>query len=222
MKAAVLEAVNRLVVKDIDRPTPKDDEVLIKVKVCGICGTDIKLYDGDYSANMPVVLGHEYAGEIVEVGRNVENLNVGDRVVSDPNESCGKCFWCRNAQPCFCNSLAAYGVLRDGGFAEYCTAGQRGVYPIPDELDFDSAAFTEPVSCALHCMDKASVKTGETIVIVGGGPMGQILLQLAAKSGARRSIVVTRSQWKLDLAKEFGEKHSELRLRTMRQHQNTN
>ena len=117
MKAAVLEDVKKLVVKDIPVPTPRNDEVLIKVDCCGLCGTDMKLFTGQYSANIPVVLGHEYAGEIIEVGKEVKNLKPGDKVVSDPNESCGACYWCRIAQPCFCNSLAAYGVLRDGGFA---------------------------------------------------------------------------------------------------------
>jgi len=208
MKAAVLEAVEKLVVKDIPVPVPKDDEVLIRIAVCGICATDTKLWNGQYSAKTPVVLGHEFAGEVVEVGKEVKNFKIGDRVVSDPNESCGRCYWCRRTRPCFCNDLAAYGVLRDGGFAEYCTAGEKGVYPIPDELDFDSAAFTEPVSCALHCMDRAAIKAGETALIIGGGPMGQVLLQLAANSGAGKLIMVTRSAWKLELAKTFGTTHT--------------
>jgi len=208
MKAAVLEAVEKLVLRDIPIPKPKDDEVLIKVAACGICGTDLKLYKGQYRAKMPVVLGHEYAGEIVEVGRGVRNLRAGDRVVSDPNESCGRCYWCRNAKPCFCNDLAAYGVLRDGGLAEYCTAGEKGVYPIPRGLDFESAAFTEPVSCAVHCIERASIRPGETVLIIGGGPMGQILVQLVANSGASKLIMVTRSEWKLELARRFGATHT--------------
>jgi len=208
MKAAVLEAVEKLVLRDIPIPKPKDDEVLIKVAACGICGTDLKLYKGQYRAKMPVVLGHEYAGEIVEICRGVRNLRAGDRVVSDPNESCGRCYWCRNAKPCFCNDLAAYGVLRDGGLAEYCTAGEKGVYPIPRGLDFESAAFTEPVSCAVHCIERASIRPGETVLIIGGGPMGQILVQLVANSGASKLIMVTRSEWKLELARRFGATHT--------------
>lgn len=203
MKASVLEAVNKLVNKDIPIPKPKDNEVLIKVKVCGICGTDMKLYNGQYTAKIPVVLGHEYSGEIVEIGKGVENFKVGDKVVSDPNESCGKCYWCRSAQPCFCNELAAYGVLRNGGFAKYCTAGEKGVYHMPDELDFEAASFTEPVSCAVHCIDRADIKAGETVLIIGGGTTGQIILQLARNSGASKLIMVTRSEWKLELAKKF-------------------
>lgn len=203
MKAAVLEAVEKLVVKDIPKSEPKDDEVLIKVKVCGICGTDLKLYNGQYTAKTPVVLGHEYSGEVVEVGKEVMNFKVGDRVVSDPNESCGKCYWCRNSQPCFCNNLAAYGVLRDGGFAEYCTAGEKGVYKIPDALDFESAAFTEPVSCVVRGADRIGYKHGDSVVIIGGGPMGQVHLQFALHSGAKKVILVEPQESRIEMATKF-------------------
>ena len=204
MKAAVLEAVKKLVVKDIPVPKPKDDEVLIKVNCCGICGTDMKLWNGQYSANIPVVLGHEYSGEIVEAGKKVKILKVGDRVVSDPNESCGKCYWCRNAQPCFCDSLAAYGVLRDGGFAEFCTAGEKGVYLIPDGLDLESASFTEPVSCVVHAVDRAGYKSGDNVVIIGGGPMGQMHLQFALHCGVNKVILVEPEESRMQMAREFG------------------
>ena len=176
----------------------------MKVAACGICGTDIKLYEGKYTANVPVVLGHEYAGEVMEVGEKVKNTKAGDKVVPDPNESCGACYWCRSAKPCFCNNLAAYGVLKDGGFAEYAKVGEKGAYKIPDNLDYESASFTEPVSCAVHCIDRAGIKPGETVLIIGGGATGQILLQLAKNSGASKLIMVTRSEWKLELAKKFG------------------
>jgi 2-desacetyl-2-hydroxyethyl bacteriochlorophyllide A dehydrogenase len=204
MKAAVLEAIKRITVKDIPAPVPKDDEVLIKVKACGMCGTDLKLYHGQYTARVPVVPGHEYAGEIVELGKNVRNLKVGQRVVSDPNESCGKCYWCRNHQPCFCNDLAAYGVLRDGGFAEYCTASEKGVYPIPESLDDESAAFAEPVSCVVHAMDRINYQSGETVAVIGGGPMGQIHLQFALHSGARKVILIEPEETRRQMAKKFG------------------
>ena len=172
MKAAVLERVKSFRVKDIPKPVLNPDEILVKVNVCGICGTDIKLYEGKYTARTPVVLGHEYSGEVVEVGNGVKNIKVGDRIVPDPNESCGACYWCRSAKPCFCNDLAAYGVLRDGGFAEFTKLTERGAHKIPEQLDYESASFTEPVSCAVHCIDRATIKQGETVLIIGGGPMG--------------------------------------------------
>jgi len=204
MKAAVLEAINRITVKDIPAPIPEDDEVLIKVRACGMCGTDLKLYNGQYTARVPVVPGHEYSGEIVELGKNIKNLKVGQRVVSDPNESCGKCYWCRIHQPCFCNDLAAYGVLRDGGFAEYCTASEKGIYPIPESLDDESAAFAEPVSCVVHAMDRVNYQSGETVAIIGGGPMGQIHLQFALQSGARKVILIETEETRREMAKKFG------------------
>lgn len=207
MKAAVLEGVKKLVVKDIPVPKPKDDEVLIKVDCCGLCGTDMKLWTGQYSAKIPVVLGHEYAGEIVEVGSAVKGLKVGQKVVSDPNESCGACYWCRNAQPCFCNDLAAYGVLRDGGFAEFCTASEKGVYPMPDGLDFEVASFTEPVSCVVHAADRIGYKAADNVVIIGGGPMGQIHLQFALNAGVNQVILVELEESRIKMAKEYGATH---------------
>ncbi|MCK5156493.1 MAG: zinc-dependent alcohol dehydrogenase family protein [Spirochaetales bacterium] len=204
MKAAVLEQIEKLLVKDVAKPGIRQNEILVKVDTCGICGTDIKLYKGKYTANMPVVLGHEYAGEVVEIGKDVKRIRVGDRIVPDPNESCGVCYWCRSGKPCFCSDLAAYGVLRDGGFAEYAKLTEKGAHKIPDELDYETASFTEPVSCAVHCIDRAAIQPGETVLIIGGGSTGQILLQLARDCGASRLIMVTRSEWKLRLAESFG------------------
>ena len=207
MKAAVLEEVGKLTLKDAPVPQLKDNEVLIKVEVCSICGTDIKLYKGDYTANVPVILGHEFSGEITELGKGVRDLKVGDRVVVDPNEPCGKCHWCKSGKSTFCKNLAAYGVLSNGAFAEYIVVGEKGTYKIPDALSYEVASFTEPVSCAIHCIDRAMIKPGETVAIIGGGAMGQILLQLTKNAGASQLIMVTRSQWKLDMAKDFGATH---------------
>ena len=204
MKAAVLERVGKISVKEVPEPSPKTDQVLVKVAACGLCGTDVKLYKGEYSGKIPVILGHEFAGEIVEVGGDVLNLKVGDRVVSDPNEPCRACDWCRSARSTFCETMAAYGVLQDGGFAGYCVVGEKGAYRVPEGLGYTSAAFAEPVACALHAIDRAAIRVGETVVIIGGGPMGQILLQLAKSAGANKLIMVTRSAWKLELAAGFG------------------
>lgn len=208
MKAAVLEKVRQISIKEVPTPEPREEEVLIRVHSCGLCGTDLKLYKGEYTARMPVILGHEAAGEVTELGANVKALRVGDRVVVDPNESCGRCYWCRMGKPTFCSDLAAYGVIRDGGFAGFMKAGQKGVYAIPDHLSYEEAAFAEPVSCAIHCIDRAGIKPGESVAIIGGGPMGQIILQLSKAAGATRLIMITRSQWKLELARKFGVTHT--------------
>ena len=208
MKAAVLEEVGRIVIKEVPTPKPKEDEVLIKVHSCGICGTDLKLYKGEYRGKLPVILGHELSGDVVKIGARVRAFEIEDRVVVDPNEPCGKCQWCKTGNPTYCSDLAAYGVLRDGGFAEYMVAGEKGVYEIPGELSYEEAIFTEPVSCALHCIDRADIKPGESVAIIGGGPMGQIILQLSKGAGASKLIMVTRSPWKLELAKRHGATHT--------------
>jgi len=205
MKAAVLEGVKKIsVVNDYPIPEPKEDEVLIKVESCGVCGTDFKLYKGDYSGKLPVILGHEYAGTVEKVGADVKGIKAGDRVVADPNESCGVCDYCRNAQSTFCADMAAYGVLSDGGFAEYTIANQKGVYKIPKKLKSEVASFVEPISCAVRCVDKAEIKIGQTVAILGAGPMGQVILQLIANAGTSKIIQIDRNDWKLEIANEYG------------------
>ena len=203
MKAAVLKAPGELVVKEVPDPKPSPGELVVRVKACGVCGTDVNLYTGKYSANCPVILGHEFAGEVVEVGQGVD-LEIGTLVTADPNESCGACYWCHSGQSTFCENMAAYGVLRDGAFAEYVTVGVRGTYPLPEGLDYEVASFTEPVSCALRGADRAGYRAGETATIIGDGPMGLLHVQLAAKSGLSRLIVIGHHDEKLELARQFG------------------
>lgn len=204
MKAAVLEAVEKLVVKDVPRPEPKGDELLVKVACCGICGTDVKLFHGEYQTKYPVTLGHEFAGQVVAVGPEVVAFKVGDRVVSDPNESCGKCEWCRAAQSVSCQSLAGYGVFADGAFAEYVLIREAGAYKIDDDLPDEVACFVEPVACAVHGADCAAYRPGEAAVIVGAGPMGQLHIQLAAHSPIRKLIVVEPNADRAEIARKVG------------------
>ena len=204
MKAAVLEGVEKLVVKDVPTPEPKADELLVKVSCCGICGTDVKLYHGEYQTETPVILGHEFAGEVTGVGPDVQGISVGDRVVSDPNESCGKCEWCRAGQSMTCLSLAAYGVFRDGAFAEYVLIREAGAYKVGDDLTDEVASFVEPVACAVHCADSAAYRAGEAVVIVGAGPMGQLQIQLAAASPIRKLIVVEPNSDRAEIARKVG------------------
>jgi 2-desacetyl-2-hydroxyethyl bacteriochlorophyllide A dehydrogenase len=203
MKAAVLEAPGQLKVKEVPNPQAGNQELIVKVETCGVCGTDVNLYTGKYSANWPVILGHELAGEVVEVGPGVD-LKTGTRVTVDPNESCGACYWCHSGQTTFCQNMAAYGVLRDGAFAEYIAVGIRGTYPIPEGLDPELMSFTEPVSCALRGADRAGYRSGETATIIGDGAMGLIHVQLAAQKGLSRLIVVGHHDEKLEMARRFG------------------
>jgi L-iditol 2-dehydrogenase len=203
MRAAVLEAANRLVVKDVPTPKLGPDQLLVKVATCGVCGTDVKLLTGKYSARYPVILGHEFAGKVVEKGAGVD-LAVGTAVTADPNESCGACQWCHSGQTTFCQNMAAYGVLSDGAFAEYVVVSKRGAYPVPPGLDYESASFAEPVSCALHGADRAGYRPGGTVTIIGDGPMALLHVQLAAQSGASRLIVSGHHNERLTMAKAWG------------------
>jgi len=204
MKAAVLEGVGKLVVKEVPTPQPKGDEVLVKVACCGVCGTDVKLVHGDYTANYPVIIGHEFSGSIAAVGPEVSGLTVGDRVVCDPNESCGKCEWCRAGQAVSCGSLAGYGVFCDGAFAEHVLIREASAYKIEDELSDETASFVEPVACAVHGADTAAYRPGEAAVIVGAGPMGQLHIQLAAASPIRKLIVVEPNADRAEIARKVG------------------
>jgi len=203
MRAAVLEAPGQLVVKEVPDPKPGPNELVVEVKACGVCGTDVSLFTGKYTANYPVIPGHELAGEVVEVGPGV-GIEPGTRVTADPNESCGACYWCHSGKPTFCQNMAAYGVLCDGAFAEYIKIGIRGTYPLRNGLDYEIAAFTEPVSCALRGVDRAGYQLGETVTIIGDGPMGLLHVQLAAQSALSQLIVIGHHDEKLALAKQFG------------------
>lgn len=205
MKAAVLEGVGKLRFRD-DYPVPQigGTEVLIRVEACGLCATDIKMYKGEYTGRLPVVAGHEFTGVVENIGGGVKNIRPGDRVVVDPNESCCACADCKTARSTFCRDMAAYGVFTDGGFAQYAKADERGVYKIPDSLPPAAACFVEPVSCAVRGIDRAHIKAGDTVAVLGAGTMGQLLIQLAANSGAARVVSIDPLGWKLELSKAHG------------------
>jgi len=205
MKAAILEAVKKISYReDYPMPVIGDGEVLIKVEACGICATDVKLYKGEYTGRLPVITGHEFTGLVEKTGKDVQNIKPGDRVVVDPNESCCACEYCNTARSTFCSTMAAYGVYTNGGFAEYSKANERGVYKIPDTMPAEIACFVEPVSCAVHGVDRAHIKTGDIVAIIGAGTMGQILIQLVKNSGASQIIHIDTLAWKLAISLQHG------------------
>ena len=204
MKAAVLEKPGRLRLRDCPVPTPGKGEVLIHVKVCGLCSTDLKLLHGDYKTKTPVILGHEFAGKVVALGKGVRGFHMGDRVAVDPNTSCGACAECRAHRPMFCRKLKGYGVLRDGALAEYVVVDFKSAHRIPDRLPYYAAALAEPVSCAVHAVDRAAPAKGDTVAVIGGGLQGQILVQLFRQQGLRQVMMITRSREKLRLAGRLG------------------
>jgi len=209
MKAAVLYGVRDLRLEDVPKPEISDNEVLIRVNASGICGTDIHIYRGEWKTNTPIILGHEFSGVIADVGREVKGLNIGDPVVAEPNIPCGSCYFCRMSERnYFCENLEATGVTVNGAFAEYVKIVASNVYRLPKRYNLDEAALIEPLACCVRGIDQAEIKAGDTVAIIGAGPVGLILLQLALQSGASMVIQTDMEDSRLSLAKELGADHT--------------
>lgn len=192
MKAAVYVGTERIEVREEPLPRLERGDWLIKVMASAVCATDAKTYlRGHPLKKPPTVLGHEVAGVVVAApeGGNYRDLpREGDRVVVAPYVPCGRCYWCSNGQPTQCTDLFAAGI-EPGGFAEYvrvpAAAGQQGLYRLPDDLAYPEASLTEPIACALHGIEASGIKAGQTVLVIGDGPMGILLARLAKAFGAR-------------------------------------
>lgn len=207
MKAAVYFGRHDLRVIDVDEKPVGDNQVKVSVKYCGVCGTDIHIYEGDGGSSAvvpPLIIGHEFSGAVHAVGKNVKSVKVGDRVSVDPNDMCGECYFCKNAQAHFCKNSVGLGTTNPGGFAEYITVREKQVFKIPDNLSYETAALVETVSCCLHGIDLCNIKTGQTVLIIGAGPIGLLMLQLAEMSGAGKIIVSEIVPEKRELALKYG------------------
>jgi len=209
MRAAVLYNIRDLRLEDVSTPEFSTDEVLIKVNATGVCGTDIHIYRGEWKTSMPIILGHEFSGVIVETGRDVKNLKVGDPVVAEPNILCGSCYFCRMSERnYFCENLKATGVTINGAFAEYVKTKAENVYKVTEGFNLDEAALIEPLACCVRGIDQAKVRTGDTVAIVGAGPIGLILLQLVKLAGASMVIQTDMEDARLKLARDLGADHT--------------
>ena len=207
MKAAVFYEPGKIVVEEHPYRKPGKGEVLIQVKAAGVCGTDIHIYDGAKGASEcypPVVLGHEFAGVVAEIGEGVTRCGVGDHVTVDPSILCGRCYECQVGTPHFCQDYSATGVTYDGAFAEYCVVEEKQVFQLKKDVSFEEAAMCEPVGCCLHGIDQANIKTGDVVVIIGGGTIGAIMLQLARMAGAAVLILSEPDEHKRQRALELG------------------
>jgi 2-desacetyl-2-hydroxyethyl bacteriochlorophyllide A dehydrogenase len=209
VKAAYYEAPHELAVREAPEPEPGPEDVLIRVAACGICGTDQHIYEGDFGGPLPLIGGHELVGEIVAVGAAMLERKPGERVAVNPNVFCGSCFYCQRGQVNHCLRWSAIGVTRDGGFADYVVAPETNVYSI-GELDFETAAFIEPLSCVVYGLKRMRIPIGANALIYGAGPIGLLMLQLVAHDGAGPVAVVDMKQEKLDLASRLGASHSVL------------
>ena len=203
MRAVSLLEVNRLVVGEVERPVPAAGQCLIKVLVCGICGTDRHIYKGEYPSAKPVILGHEFGGIIEEVAAG-SKFKVGQVVSIDPNIVCGKCSDCLAGRTAFCPDLTALGVNINGGLAEYVLTPDSQIYPVIDGLNPLHLAFIEPLACSIRGLDLAELKGGERVAVLGGGVIGLLVVQLAKLAGASEIVLVTRQKFRREVALKIG------------------
>ena len=203
MKAVVYDEPGKFEVREVAVPEPGAGEVLIRILVAGVCGTDLHLHAGEFGPTYPLTPGHEFVGEAVSVGTGVGEDMIGRRVVVDNTGSCGQCVECRRARPAYCRNLVAQGVNAPGGFAEYVVTSSGRCFAV-DDLDPETAVFTEPVACVVHGLDVLGLRPGSNVLLFGAGPTGLILTQLLAGSGATELTVAAPTQAKLDLARARG------------------
>ncbi len=214
MRALVLSQYRQLELQDVPQPIPAPDEVLIQVRACGICGSDVHGYDGSTGRRIPpLVMGHEAAGVIAALGSAVTDFSVGERVTFDSTISCGNCHFCRRGQVNLCDARQVLGVScgdyrRAGAFAEFVAVPARVLYRLPEGLAFEKAAMIEAISVAVHAVSLTPVELNDTAVVVGAGMIGLLTLQAAKLAGCRKIIAVDVDAGRLQTALSLGATHS--------------
>jgi 2-desacetyl-2-hydroxyethyl bacteriochlorophyllide A dehydrogenase len=204
VRAGVFRGPGTIQILEVDDPHCGEGEVVIAVAQCGVCGTDRSIFRGEYSVSTPLILGHEYSGTVVEIGNEVVGFAIGDRVVVDPNVVDDTCFFCRRGLSHLCVGLSPLGVARSGGFAELSAVPARYLYKIPDGVSLSEASLIEPLACCIRGIDQAAVSAGDVVVVLGAGPIGCFLIQLARMSGAAVVISVDPAKSRHDFASRAG------------------
>lgn len=210
MKALVLKEYGRLAVEEVARPAPGPGEVLVRVRACGICGSDVHGMDGSTGRRIPpIIMGHEGAGEIAEVGAAVRGWKAGDRVTFDSTVYCGRCWHCLRGEVNLCDERRVLGVScaefrRDGAFAEYVAVPSHILYRVPDSLSFEKAAMVEAVSVAMHAVKRTPLAAGASVVVLGAGMIGLLVIQVLKAAGSARVIAVDLDEDRLRLALRLG------------------
>ena len=206
LKAAVLYEKKNIKIEEVDLPA-NPDNIMIKIAACGVCMSDVKAYQEGQSHYFkpPVILGHEYVGTIAKISKKNEDFKKGDRVAVIHAVNCGYCSYCQRGSFELCENKQR---ASNGGFAEYVSIKEKfakiALLKIPDKLSTNEATFLEPIACCIEALEKCSIKLGETIVIIGAGVMGLLLLQLSLLSGASKVIVSEIDKYRRDIAKNFG------------------
>lgn len=205
MRAAVLVTPGRFEIEERPIPKPGPGEALIKVEHVGICGTDLHIFNGHYAADsLPMIPGHEFTGTVAAVAADVTGLHVGGKAVVDMNIGCGRCFWCRKNEILNCPDMRQMGITMDGAFADYIVVPARLVIPAPDHVPFDTLALTEPLACVVRAARKANVTFGQSAVVMGAGPIGNMHVQLLRTIGAAPIIVTDLSRARVQMALDCG------------------
>lgn len=207
MKSVVFYGKHDLRIEDYEEISFGDNDILIAVKACGVCGTDVHIYEGDKGAaevTPPTILGHEFSGVIVDVGKKVSSHKIGERVSIDPNCYCGKCEPCKTGLVHYCENMIGYGTTVNGGFAEYCAVNERQVYTLGDNTSFEQGAMAEPVACCLHGIDMCDIRPGHQVVVIGGGMIGLTMVQLAKLAGAAKVALLEPVESKRQVGMQLG------------------
>ena len=214
MKALLLTAPSQLELVDFPDPKPMEDEVVLRIRACGICGSDIHGWDGSTGRrNPPLIMGHEAAGEVVATGPRVTSWRAGDRVTFDSTISCGTCRFCRSGQVNLCENRRVVGVSpteykQHGAFAERLAVPGRILYRLPDTLPFEQAAMVEPVSIAVHAVQRTKIAPGSTAVVIGSGMIGLLVIQALRWAGAKQIVAIDLADNRLELARQLGATHT--------------
>lgn len=207
MRAAIFQGEGKLELCMVDIPKlRKPDDVLVQVEACSICGTDVHILNvpPGYHAKPGTILGHELVGKVIATGEAVTQVKTGDRVVCNPNEYCGVCNYCRKNLPNLCEHIIPLGIEEDGGFAEYVRLSECCTYRVADDLPAEIAMFAEPLACMMNGVKKLCVQPGESVLILGAGPIGLMMVQLMKASGASPIIVSETSSIRRKIAMESG------------------
>ncbi len=215
MKAIVFERKEIVLYKDVEDPEIGDDEVLIKVKYCGLCGTDLASYLGDMpyisagKQKYPFIPGHEWSGQVIKTGKIVMNVKKGDKVTGDVSIGCGKCLDCLEGNYHLCDNRIEVGNLgnKPGGMAQYIVMPERHLYKLPDNVDFMEGAIVEPLATALHGLDRKKIRFNENILITGTGLIGILAAQVAGTNLNSNVVLTGRTDEKLDIARQCGVKN---------------
>lgn len=203
MLAALFKGNRDITLCDYSLRALEKKELLIQVAYCGVCGTDHHIFEGKAPSKIPVILGHEYSGVVVDMGSPVSGFSIGDKVSINPNIYCGYCDYCKKGKINFCENHQALGVTLNGGFAEYSIIPVTQAYLLPSDFDLNLAAFAEPLSCCLRGMQHAAIKPGDNVIVIGGGSIGLLMVQLVKNAGAG-AILIEPESLKRSLGKELG------------------